>query len=193
MSLRSFLPFIVFAAISGAAWQWAAVAAFVIGLRILMEDRKAGVPLDAMILQLSNAAYFAVLAAVAFAMPHSELKHYCGALSTAWIGATMGATLAIRQPFTLGIARQKAPREVWNSPHFLRMNDVLTAVWAASFLVAAGAIALCVAGHAGTAATLSCQVVGFLVPAVFTKRYPKIVQSRLAAAGAAAGTTPSAA
>ena len=192
MSLRSFLPFIVFAAISGAAWQWAAVAAFVIGVRIMMEDRKAGVPAEAMILQFSNAAYFAVLAAVAFAMPHSDLKHYCGALSTAWIGATMGATLAIRQPFTLGIARQKAPREVWNSPHFLRMNVVLTTVWSVSFLVAAVAIALCVAGHAGTAASLSCQVVGFVVPAVFTKRYPKIVQNRLAA-GAAAGTTPSAA
>ena len=192
MSLRSFLPFIVFAAISGAAWQWAAVAAFVIGVRIMMEDRKAGVPAEAMILQFSNAAYFAVLAAVAFAMPHSDLKHYCGALSTAWIGATMGATLAIRQPFTLGIARQKAPREVWSSPHFLRMNVVLTTVWSVSFLVAAIAIALCVAGHAGTAASLSCQVVGFAVPAVFTKRYPKIVQNRLAA-GAAAGTTPSAA
>ena len=44
MSLRSFLPFIVFAALSGAAWQWAAVAAFVIGVRILMQDRKAGTP-----------------------------------------------------------------------------------------------------------------------------------------------------
>ena len=192
MSLRSFLPFIVFAAISGAAWQWAAVAAFVIGVRILMQDRKAGTSNDALILQYSNCAYFAALAVVAFAAPHSDLKHYCGALSTAWIGATMGATLAIRQPFTLGIARQKAPREVWSSPHFLRMNVVLTTVWSVSYLVAAIAIALCVAGHAGTAASLSCQVVGFAVPAVFTKRYPKIVQNRLAA-GAAAGTTPSAA
>ena len=201
MSLRSFLPFIVFAAIAGAAWQWAALAAFVVGMRILLEDRKAGVPNDALILQYSNAAYFAVLAAVAFALPHSELKHYCGALSMAWIGATMTATLAIHQPFTLGIARRQAPREVWNSPYFLRMNTVLTTVWGVSFLVAAVAVALCVAGHAGTIAQIGCQVVGFAVPAVFTHRYPKIVQSRLAAAGAGAGagagtatgTTPTAA
>jgi hypothetical protein len=37
MSLRSFLPFIVVAAIPGAAWQWAAVAAFVIGLGVATE------------------------------------------------------------------------------------------------------------------------------------------------------------
>jgi hypothetical protein len=182
MSLRSFLPFIVFAAISGAAWQWAAVAAFVIGIRILTEDRKAGTPNDALILQYSNCAYFAVLAAVAFAAPHSELKHYCGALSMAWIGATMTATLAVHRPFTLGIARRKAPREVWNSPWFLRMNIVITTVWGVSFLVAAIALAICVANGAGTVAGLSCQVVGFAVPVVFTHRYPTVVRNRLAQA-----------
>jgi hypothetical protein len=188
MSLRSFLPFIVFAAISGAAWQWAALAAFVVGIRILMEDRKAGTPADAMILQFSNCAYFLALAAVAFAVPHSDLKHYCGALSMGWIGATMGATLAVRRPFTLGIARRKAPREVWNSPRFLRMNTVITTVWTVSFLVAAVAVAACVAGHAGAVAQIGCQVVGFAVPAVFTHRYPKHVQAGLAAPAGNAAT-----
>ena len=188
MSYRSFLPFIVFAAISGAAWQWAAAAAFVVGVRVLMEDRKSGTPNDAMVLQYSNCAYFAVLAVVAFALPHSELKHYCGALSMGWIGATMAATLLIRQPFTLGIARRKAPREMWNTPQFLHVNVVITTVWAVSFLVAAVAVALCVAGSAGTVAQIGCQVVGFVIPAVFTHRYPKIIQNRrAAAAGSTAG------
>ena len=178
MSLRSFLPFIVFAALSGAAWQWAAVAAFVIGVRILMQDRKAGTPNDALILQYSNCAYFAALAVVAFAAPHSDLKHYCGALSMAWIGATMASTLFVGQPFTLGIARRKAPKEMWNAPFFLRMNTVITTVWGVSFLIAAIAVALCVAGHAGTVAQIGCQVVGFAVPAVFTHRYPAIVRNR---------------
>jgi len=178
MGLRSFLPFIVFAAISSAAWQWAAVAACVIGIRLLMEDRKAGTPNDALILPYSNCVYFAALAVVAFALPHSELKHYCGAMSMAWIGATMAATLVVRHPFTLGFARQKAPKEVWNSPVFLRMNTVITTVWAVSFLVAAIASALCVASGAGTIAQFSCQVVGFVIPAVFTHRYPAIVRNR---------------
>lgn len=188
MGLRSFLPFIVFAAISGAAWQWAAVAACVIGIRLLMEDRKAGTPNDALILPYSNCVYFAALAAVAFALPHSDLKHYCGALSMAWIGATMGATLVVRHPFTLGFAKQKAPKEVWNSPAFLRMNNVITTVWVVSFLVAAIASALCVANGAGSIAQFSCQVVGFVVPAVFTHRYAAIVHNRAAAAHANTAT-----
>ena len=178
MSLRSFLPFIVFAAIAGAAWQWAALAALVIGVRLLLEDRKAGTPNEALILPYSNCAYFAVLAADAFAAPHSELKHYCGALSMAWIGATMASTLLVGHPFTLGIARRKAPKEIWNAPFFLRMNTVITTVWGVSFLIAAIATALCVADHAGTVAQLGCQVVGFVVPAVFTHRYPTIVRNR---------------
>jgi hypothetical protein len=184
MSLRSFLPFIVFAALAGAAWQWAALAACVIGIRLLMQDRKAGHPNDALILQYSNCAYFAVLAAVAFAAPHSELKHYCGALSFAWIGATMTSTLLVHRPFTLGIARQKAPKEVWNSPWFLRMNNVITTVWGVSFLVAAAILAVLVANDAVTAVTLACQVVGFAIPAVFTHRYPTIVRNRVQAQAA---------
>jgi hypothetical protein len=180
MNIRSFLPFIVFAALSGAAWQWAAVAAFVVGVRILLADRKAGTPNDALILQYSNCAYFAVLALAAFAAPHSDLKHYCGALSMAWIGATMAATLAVHQPFTLGFARQKAPKEVWNSPSFLRMNTVITSVWAFSFLVSAAAIAASVATNAGTIAQIAFQLIGFAVPFVFTTQYPKMVRARLA-------------
>ena len=184
MSLRSFLPFIVFAALAGSAWQWAAAAAFVIGVRLLMQDRKAGHPNDALILQYSNCGYFAALAVVAFAAPHSDLKHYCGALSFAWIGATMTSTLLVHRPFTLGIARQKAPKEVWNSPWFLRMNNVITTVWGVAFLVTAVILAVLVASGAATAVVIACQVIGFAVPAVFTHRYPTVVRNRLQAQGA---------
>jgi hypothetical protein len=190
MSLKSFLPFIVFAALAGAAWQWAAAAAFVIAVRLLVQERKAGTPNDALILQYSNCAYFAALAAVAFAAPHSELKHYCGALSFAWIGGTMASTLAVHRPFTLGIARRKAPQEVWNSPWFLRMNVVITAVWGVSFLVTAVVLAILVAAHTATVVVICCQVVGFAIPAVFTHRYPTIVRNRVT--GAVPGNAASA-
>jgi len=141
---------------------------------------------DALILQYSTCGFYAVLTALAFALPHSGLKHYCGALGYSWLAATMAITLLARQPFTLGISRRKAPREAWDTPAFLRMNVVITAVWAGSFAVAAPAIALCVAAHTNLAAPIACQVIGFAVPAVFTTRYPNVVRSRLANAGAGA-------
>jgi hypothetical protein len=42
------------------------------------------------------------------------------------------------------------------------------------------AIAVCDVTGAGTIATIACEVAGFVVPATFTARYPKIVQARYA-------------
>ncbi|MGC3944535.1 MAG: hypothetical protein QM762_08455 [Chryseolinea sp.] len=39
-------------------------------------------------------------------------------------------SLLLRRPFTLPYARQQAPREVWTLPRFLRMNMVISGVWA---------------------------------------------------------------
>lgn len=44
-------------------------------------------------------------------------------------------SLAIRQPFTLQYAREQVPQAAWNSPEFIRTNDVITAVWALAFVV----------------------------------------------------------
>ncbi len=54
------------------------------------------------------------------------------------------ASLALRQPFTLQYAREQVPREVWDSPQFLRVNTVITAAWAAAFaaMVAADLVML---------------------------------------------------
>ena len=183
MYLRGFAPWIAFAAISGFGWQWGALSGLVIGLWLLIDARRAGVPGEALILESSTLAYFTVLAAVAFAAPHSPVRHYAGALSFTWLAVTAGATLAIGRPFTLGIARRSVPEELWHNPRFLRMNTVITAVWAAAFAVTAAAVTACVASGAGTVAAVACQVAGFVVPATFTKRYPKAVQARLAAAG----------
>ncbi|MFC1409433.1 hypothetical protein ACEZCY_09920 [Streptacidiphilus sp. N1-12] len=179
--LRGFIPWIAFAALSTVGWQWGALAGLVIGVRLLMQDRKAGVATDALILQFSTVVYFAALTAFAFAAPHSPVEHYDGAVSFAWLALTAWGTLAATRPFTLGIAKQQAPKEVWGSPAFLRINVVLTAAWATAFTLTAAAVAACDAAHLGSLATTGCQVAGFVVPAVFTARYPKAVQARLAA------------
>jgi hypothetical protein len=97
---------------------------------------------------------------------------------TAW------ATLAVRRPFTLGIARRQAPREVWESPIFVRVNVVLTTVWAAAFTVTAAALAAISAAGLGAGASVPVQVAGFVLPALFTARYPDRVRARLAASAA---------
>jgi hypothetical protein len=43
------------------------------------------------------------------------------------------ATLVVRKPFTLPYAKEDAPEEFWDSPVFLRINYVISSVWAAAF------------------------------------------------------------
>ncbi|MEJ0090732.1 MAG: hypothetical protein WDM80_13440 [Limisphaerales bacterium] len=44
-------------------------------------------------------------------------------------------SMAIRCPFTLQYAREKTPETSWDKPEFIRVNYVITAVWAAAFAV----------------------------------------------------------
>lgn len=43
------------------------------------------------------------------------------------------ASIALRQPFTLQYARESVDREHWDSPHFVRVNYVISAAWAVAF------------------------------------------------------------
>lgn len=184
-SVRGFIPWIAFAVLSGTVgWQTAAITAFALSVVLLLRNRRAGVGLDANVIELSAAVFFAAVAVLAHVQPHSPLRDGVGALSSAWLALTAWGSLAISRPFTLGIARRSVPQQFWNTPQFLRANNVITSVWAASFTVtalASGAVDLTDA-NASLATTL-IQVAGFVVPAVFTIRYQES-RRRLAAQGA---------
>ena len=178
--LRGFIPWIVFAAMPSNDLKWAAVVALLVGVVLFRRQRRRGVEADAMILEISTIAFFAVLAALAYAAPHSSLPQYTGALSFVWLALTAWGSLAVRHPFTLGIARQGTSRELWNRPQFIPVNVVITAVWAAAFTLTGAAVAICEIAGAGTIASIACEAAGFVLPAIFTARYPKIVQARYA-------------
>jgi hypothetical protein len=181
--LRGFAPWIAFAAVSAAGWQWGALTGLVLAVWLLAQNRRAGTAADALILEYGMAAFFAVLTVVAFAATDSGLRHWTGALSLGWLAVIAWAGLVVGQPFTLGIARRQVAPEVWDSPVFLHINRVLTAVWAAAFTVTAIVLIPVSAADLGSAVSIPVQVAGFVVPAVFTARYPE--RARAGAAGRA--------
>jgi len=178
--LRGFIPWIAFAVVASAGWQWGALAALAIAVAMLIVQRRAGVGFDALILEIGTVVYFVALASLAFANPNSGLHHYTAVMSFGWLALISWGTLAIRRPFTEGIARRSVAEEIWQSPVFKRVNVVLTMVWATAFTATGIAIAICVATGAGSTASTVCQVVGFVLPAAFTARYPKAVRARYA-------------
>lgn len=182
--LLAFAPWLVFAVIPGGAWAWGAVIAFAVSAVGIVRQARGGLPLDAQIIAIGSAVYFAALAALAFAEPHTKLHDYTPAMASGALGVISLGSLVARKPFTLGIAKQDTPREYWDNPIFLRVNDVITGVWTASFVV--GAVVLAVMAHSAVAARTTVQVAAFVVPMVFTVRYVAKVKARAQAAEAAA-------
>jgi hypothetical protein len=167
--LRAFAPWIVFAVIPASDWKWAALAALAISVIGITRQTRSGLPLDAQIIDIGSAVYFAALTALAFADPHTPLHPYTASLASGALGLIAGVSLAVRKPFTLGIAKQSIPREHWNSPLFIRANVIITAVWTASFLV--GCVVLAFLAHSSALARIIVQVAAFVIPLVFTVRY----------------------
>ncbi|MFF4622607.1 DUF3159 domain-containing protein [Nonomuraea jabiensis] len=176
--LLGFLPWIAYAVIATRdEWRWGAITGLVIALGLVVIDRRAGKAWDEMVIESSAALFFACLTALSLVAPHSPLTPYGPALVNVWLAGTAWGSLAIRKPFTLGIARTMAPKEVWETPRFRRVNAIITTVWAAAFTVAAVSLTLVlsVSPHA-TTLVVAIKVLTFVLPAVFTAWYPKRVR-----------------
>jgi hypothetical protein len=179
--LRAFAPWIVFALIPSGDWKWAALIALAVSAAGIVLQRRAGLPLDAQIIELGSAVYFAALTVLAFADPHTPLHAYTSSMANGALAVIALGSLLLNKPFTLGIAKQTTPRELWNHPGFLRTNTVITSAWAASFVVACVLLALL--AHSSAGGRTVVQVAAFVVPLVFTLRYVARVQARAAEHG----------
>ncbi|MDQ1031915.1 hypothetical protein QF035_009497 [Streptomyces umbrinus] len=141
--LRGFIPWIVSGVVSSFDWRWGAMGGLVTGLLLLLQDRRRGVDLDALVLEISAIMYFVVVGAVAVTDPDSVLADHTDVISFGWLAATAWGTTAIRRPFTLGIARRQTPREYWDMPEFIRVNNHITTAWGAGFTFIAVSLAVC--------------------------------------------------
>lgn len=179
--LRGILPWIVFAVVSSVAWQWAALLALATGVFFVVRDRRVGVTADAQILDFGTIVYFGLLAALAFADPHSPLQNYDNGLPGVWLALIAGVSLLVGRPFILGIARRRATPEVGATSVFRHTCTVLTVVWASGFAASGVGTLGCDVTNAGEAARVLVQVLGVVVPGAGTHYYLKKVRATAAA------------
>ncbi|MCC9311293.1 hypothetical protein LN042_30250 [Kitasatospora sp. RB6PN24] len=184
--VRGFAPWLCYASLSAFDWRLGmCTAATAAVLLLLGAVRRQGADL----LSAATCAFFVVMAVIAVAAPNSGLHTWTCVLANAVLAVTALASLAVRRPFTLSIARSRVPEEFWNAPGFIRVNMVLTGVWTAAFAAAAAACAVIVHyDHAATLPLITAQVLGFVIPFVFSGRYAGRAQAK-AAAHAAGHTT----
>ena len=181
-TLLGFAPYIAFyvamrlVAVEAALWIAAAIALLITG----WNWARSGSP---KVLEIGSVVVFAALAAFTTAL------HWPSTLIAVRLAVDCGLllivlfSLAIDRPFTLQYARERTPKEVWNTPLFLSVNRRIAWVWAAAFaaLVAAHAAVAFVAGTPhwiDTAVTIAALFGAFR----FTTRYPDVARRRIAAA-----------
>ncbi|REK89059.1 hypothetical protein DY245_17605 [Streptomyces inhibens] len=176
--LRGFIPWLVFAGVSSAGWQWGALAGLAISVALLIADRAAGLSLDYRLLEYGTIVFFAALSVLAFARPDSGIKLYSSTLSMGWLALIAWVSIVVQRPFTMAIARRMAPPEVWHTPLFRRINVVLTAAWALSFTLTAIAQAVVSAYELNVVFSIVIQIAGFVLPIRFTAAYPERARAR---------------
>ncbi|MEV6280336.1 hypothetical protein [Nocardia sp. NPDC051832] len=180
-SLRTFAPWIIFAVVPQAYWQWAALAAVLVSVLELGIRFRQGSKPDALVIEFGTALFFLAMTVLAFVNPDTAVHPYVPALANGMLTIIAGVSLAIGLPFTLPIAKQTAPEEVWDEPLFIRLNYVLTTAWTASFAI--GAVTLAFLAHS-PGPRFAVMVAVFVIPVVFTVRYVAHVQARAEALGA---------
>lgn len=87
-------------------------------------------------LEFSDVAYFGILAVIiAFASTGTLnwLELWGGEVANMVLFTFVLGSILVRHPFTLAYAKESAPEERWNDPHFLRANYVISWVWALAF------------------------------------------------------------
>ncbi|MBY8885789.1 hypothetical protein K7472_13130 [Streptomyces sp. PTM05] len=181
--IRPFLPWIAYSVVASALdWRWGALVGLLWTAGELLSARRSGRGWDSLVIEVCSSLYFVIVVAVAFAEPHSSARPYIQAASSLWLALAAWGSLAIRRPFTLGIAKQTVPAEFWNNPVFYRVNAVITSAWAISFTLSGAAMFALRATHGSDSLVTLVTIAGFVVPAVFTARYPAAARARAAAA-----------
>jgi hypothetical protein len=132
-------PWILMAVVAGEGrFEEAASAALGLALLTLWVGSRRGVPVHQ--LEVFTVVYFGAMAILGLVASDSVidwLQLWAGELSNIALAVFAIATLVIRRPFTMAYAKDTTPSEHWDSPLFIRINYVLSAAWAAAFVVSA--------------------------------------------------------
>ena len=89
----------------------------------------------------------------------STWGRYAQAVAHGSLTLIVFGSVLIGHPFTQGYAREQAPPEVWNSPHFHAFNRKISLFWGLAFLV--GTVSLTLAGATDSRQVLLRVIVPF--------------------------------
>jgi len=91
-------------------------------------------------LEYADVVYFGALAIVVAVTGHDVhrwLELWGGEVANIALVVIVLGSILVRHPFTLAYAKSDTPKEIWNTPGFLKVNYQISWVWAIAFLIEA--------------------------------------------------------
>jgi hypothetical protein len=175
--LTGFVPLVVYGVFAGNSVTSviaALAAATLISLIVGWNDLR-----DGMILSWTNLVLFGSALVAIAVLGLNWIIPYMGILIYAGFGAVTFSSIAVGKPFTLQYARGMVDKSLWGNPFFIRVNVLMTGVWAGIFSINLGLsiIGLLMPGRIGFIA----QVISYIVLVagiIFTLRYPDYVRKK---------------
>ncbi|MFD6513296.1 hypothetical protein [Rhodococcus sp. NPDC060176] len=133
--LAGLSPWILLSLLSGPGrFEESAAAALGLSLLILAASHRRGGTVK--LLEVFDVAFFGVLAAIGLLASANTIRWFelwGGELTNITLVVFAFGSILLRNPFTLQYAKESTPEEYWTTPLFLRINYVITAVWALAF------------------------------------------------------------
>ncbi len=172
------VAWVIYGVISGSGhWIAAALLALIIAVAIVaLEKRRDAVK----IMSLTTVGYFAFALVITIAFGPWLFKSYNIALAWGVFAVVAWITLIAGFPFTIQYAREKAPPEIWNHLLFVRLNVILTWIFAVVFSVNTGLGLLALMTDRLLTLGLLLPILLLVAAMVFSSHYPKRYLQRIA-------------
>ena len=130
--LVSFIPWILYWVLCGIGLKIGILASLIISLLILMPQIRRK---EFNLMDITSLIFFSVGAIAAFIFDLKVFVEKPGFLGYLALFLMATFSLIVKQPFTFQVSKRDYPEVYWKSPWFLKINSLITAVWALIFLI----------------------------------------------------------
>lgn len=131
--LKNFMPWILFFILMGSSKQQLETAIIVAIIAAFLFDFKR--LKNGFVLNWGTILFFGFIFVAVIIFKNKWIATYSGLLSNGALAMIAWVSILIRKPFTIQYAKETVPSDQWKHPLFIKINYLLTAVWAILFSI----------------------------------------------------------
>lgn len=130
--LISFIPWIVYWITAGMEIRWGTYLALIISSLLLILDI---ISKSLNFMDGFSMIYFFTAAISTFVLKNDLFVERSGEMGYFWLFIMASSSVLLKHPFTYQVSKKDYPEVYWKDPAFLLINNIISASWAAIFLV----------------------------------------------------------